>query len=194
MLHKIWMCPVFWFYKGKGTVVTCAVKVQMGNRGVASFIGTLALDGREWSVTLQPVYPRREPQYPLKWKLGGPHMWSGWSTLTGMQSPIHPGHSKSLYWYVTLAPSDCTKEFQSWDPQTLWWCNVLTVMYMWHISRRWYSSDLHGHHWHLSICLTATPRLVPHHRRNQCQVFGTKRWQLASCQHMLQTICQPNTL
>ena len=49
MLPKIWVCPVFWFYKGKGTVVTCAAKVQMGNRGVASLIGTLALDGGEWS-------------------------------------------------------------------------------------------------------------------------------------------------
>jgi len=49
----------------------------------------------------------------------------------------------------------------------------------------------HGHHWHISICPTVTPRLVFHHIRNLCLVSVDRRWQLASCQHPLQIACQP---
>jgi hypothetical protein len=57
-----------------------------------------ALEGGKWS----KPHPRKEPQYPLYGRLGGPRGWSGWQQKilppTRVSVMNYPAHSKSLYW------------------------------------------------------------------------------------------------
>jgi len=45
------------------------------------------------------------------------------------------------------------------------------------------------HSRHLSSCATVTPKPVSKYRSNWCQVSKARRWQLASCQHLLPARC-----
>jgi hypothetical protein len=46
------------------------------------------------------------------------------------------------------------------------------------------------HHWHLSTCPTAAPRIVSWHRSNRCQVSVARRWRFASHQLLMQISCK----
>jgi hypothetical protein len=49
------------------------MKAQRGSTGIAPLSPNLGARWSEWSSRSGRFSPRKEPRYPLKWRLGGPH-------------------------------------------------------------------------------------------------------------------------
>jgi spore coat protein U-like protein len=115
-------CSIFVFFKanlvqvigkGKGIPITCHAGTQGKERYNYSFL-TSAQYGGSWSTPRIGCFtPKKQLQYQLYRRLGGPQVWSRWVwrrenlSSTRVCLPKHPAHSESLHQIYYPCPLWC---------------------------------------------------------------------------------------